>query len=108
MMQSRKRRKLEARGWRVGNAADFLGLSGEEAAFVELKLKLANRLKATRLKQHLSQEALAKRLNSSQSRVAKMESGDRSVSIDLLVKSLIELGVSNKEIGKTIADSRAA
>lgn len=106
-MQVSKRKKLEAKGWKVGSAADFLGLSGEEAAYVELKLKLGNRLKATRLKHHLSQAVLAKRLKSSQSRVAKMESGDRSVSIDLLVKALLELGLSHKEIGKTISNSKA-
>ena len=104
-MQTNKRKKLEAASWRIGSAADFLGLSEEEAAYVELKLKLGNCLKATRQKRHLSQEALAKRLKSSQSRVAKMESGDRSVSIDLLIKSLLELGVSNKMIGKTISNS---
>ncbi len=104
-MQTNKRKKLEAASWRIGSAADFLGLSKEEAAYVELKLKLGNCLKATRQKRHLSQEALAKRLKSSQSRVAKMESGDRSVSIDLLIKSLLELGVSNKMIGKTISNS---
>ena len=104
-MQTNKRKKLEAASWRIGSAADFLGLSKEEAAYVELKLKLGNCLKAIRQKRHLSQEALAKRLKSSQSRVAKMESGDRSVSIDLLIKSLLELGVSNKMIGKTISNS---
>lgn len=106
-MQENKRKKPESKGWKIGNAADFLGLSEEEAAYIELKLKLGNYLKTTRIKRHLSQEALAKRLKSSQSRVAKMESGDRSVSIDLLVKSLIELGVSNKEIGKTISNSQS-
>ena len=107
-MQANKRRKLEAKGWKVGNAEDFLGLSEEEAAYVDLKLRLGNLLRSTRLKRHLSQEALAKRLQSSQSRVAKMESGDRSVSIDLLVKSLLELGMSNREIGRTISGSKAA
>ena len=107
-MQANKRKRVEAKGWKVGSAADFLGLSEEEAAYIELKLKLGNCLKTTRLKRHLSQEALAKRLKSSQSRVAKMESGDRSVSIDLLVKSLLELGISSKEIGKTISNSEAA
>jgi len=107
-MQASKRKKLEAGGWKVGSATDFLGLSQEEAAYIELKLKLGNCLKTIRIKQHLSQAALARRLKSSQSRVAKMESGDRSVSIDLLVKSLLELGISNKEIGKTIANSQAA
>ena len=107
-MKAAKRKKLESKGWKVGSAADFLELSDEEAAYVELKLKLGTCLKSTRVKRHLTQEALAKRLKSSQSRIAKMETGDRSVSIDLLIKSLLELGVSNKEIGKTISNSKTA
>lgn len=104
-MKAAKRKKLESKGWKVGSAADFLGLSDEEAAYVELKLKLGNRLRKIRYQKHLTQKELANRLNSSQSRVAKMESGDRSVSIDLLVKSLIELGVTNKDIARAISNS---
>lgn len=105
-MKAVKRKKLEARGWKVGTAADFLGLPNEEAAYVELKLKLANGLKNFRIKQNLTQEALAKRIKSSQSRIAKMETGDRSVSIDLIIKSLLELGATNKDIAKTISGSK--
>lgn len=101
-MKAAKRKKLEANGWKVGSAADFLELSDEEAGYIELKLKLANRLKDARIQRHLTQEAFAKRIDSSQSRVAKMETGDRSVSIDLLVKSLLALGITNKDIGKIL------
>ena len=34
-MDKTKQKRLEAAGWRVGDAADFLGLTSEEAAFVE-------------------------------------------------------------------------
>jgi DNA-binding XRE family transcriptional regulator len=88
-MKALKRKRLAAKGWAVGTAREFLGLSGEEAAFVELKLALADGLKEQRLKRGLTQSQLALRLESSQSRVAKMESGDRSVSLDLLVRSLL-------------------
>lgn len=104
-MKSAKRNKLEANGWKVGSAADFLKLTNEEAAYIELKLKLANCLKAARTSRHLTQKEFAKRIDSSQSRVAKMETGDHSVSVDLLIKSLLALGVKNEEIGKTIANS---
>ncbi len=107
-MKAAKRKRLEALGWKVGNAADFLDLTDEEAAYIELKLKLANSLKNVRIKRHLTQQELAKRLNSSQSRVAKMETGDRSVTIDLLIKSLLVLGVNNKEIARTISSNKAA
>jgi DNA-binding XRE family transcriptional regulator len=104
-MRAGKKKRLMARGWAVGDARDFLGLSEEEAAFVELKLALADNLRQRRLKRGMTQTELAKRLESSQSRVAKMEAGDRSVSLDLLVRSLLTVGMTRRELAKVIASS---
>jgi DNA-binding XRE family transcriptional regulator len=104
-MKASKRRRLVARGWAVGDAREFLGLRPEEAAFVELKLALADHLKQQRLKRGMTQTQLAKRLESSQSRVAKMEAGDRSVSLDLLVRSLLTIGMTRRELAKALAAS---
>jgi predicted transcriptional regulator len=93
-MNTTKRKKLESKGWKIGSVREFLSLSPEEAAYIELKLILARNLQRRRRLMNLSQTALARRLKSSQSRVAKMESGDPSVSIDLLVRSLLALGIS--------------
>ena len=101
-MNAEKRKRLEAAGWRFGSAADFLGLTPEEEAYVELKLRLADTLEAKRKAEHLTQKALAARLKSSQSRVAFMEKGDPSVSVDLLVRGLFALGVTRKELAKAI------
>ena len=108
IMKAAKQKKLEAKGWKVGSAADFLELSEEEAAYIELKLKLAKNLKEVRTRRHLTQKEFAKRIDSSQSRVAKMETGDPSVSLDLLIKSLLALGVTNKDIGKVITNNNQA
>ena len=105
-MRRAKQTRLEKAGWRIGNAADFLGLSKEEAAFVELKLALARSLRQRRLRKGMTQVELAKHLHSSQSRVAKMEAAELSVSIDLLVRSLLALGVSRRELGRIIATPR--
>jgi predicted metal-binding transcription factor (methanogenesis marker protein 9) len=100
-MNKAKRKTLEKGGWKIGTVAQFLGLSKEEAAFVEVKLRLAKQLLDRRRTLKMSQVAVAKKIRSSQSRVAKMEAGDPSVSIDLLVRSLIALGgdVSGLERG---------
>jgi DNA-binding XRE family transcriptional regulator len=103
MMDSKKRKKLEAKGWIFGDASDFLDLSPEETQFIELKLALKDSLKAERLKQNITQVELAKMIGSSQSRVAKMEAGDPSVSVDLLLKALLTLGVTKKQLSKIIA-----
>ena len=105
MMRKGKKEKLEAKGWRFGTVQDFLGLSDEEAAYVELRLRLADSLRQRRQKRKLSQTDLAKLLRSSQSRVAKMEGGDPSVSIDLLVRSLLALGASSRDLARTISSA---
>ena len=106
-MDAIKRQRLEAAGWRVGDAADFLGLSPQEVAFIEIKLSLCKRLKQLRLNQNLSQESLAKKIHSSQSRVAKMEAGDPSVSIDLIIRTLLTMGVSREDLATDIADENS-
>lgn len=106
-MQGTKKKRLESAGWRVGTPAEFLDLTAEEAAFVELKLALADYLKVLRGQRGWTQMEAAKMLNSSQSRVAKMEAADPTVSVDLLVRALLALGASRKELGRVIA-SRAA
>ncbi len=102
-MNKYKRARLEKAGWKVGNAAEFLKLSPEEELYVEFKVALSRCLKEQRQKSRLTQEQLARRIKSSQSRIAKMEKGDPSVSIDLLVKSLLALGTPRREIVKAIA-----
>jgi DNA-binding XRE family transcriptional regulator len=98
-----KRTKLENKGWRIGSTEEFLGLSAEETAYIHMKLALSEKLKQRRQKKRMTQADLARLVHSSQSRVAKMEAGDPSVSIDLLVKSLLALGVSRKELGRSIS-----
>jgi len=102
-MQDNKRKKLEAAGWKVGSVDEFLGLTPEESAYIEMKLALSQTLRQRRLHNKLSQIELAKMVHSSQSRIAKMEAGDPSVSIDLIMKSLLALGASPKDVAKAIS-----
>ena len=102
-MQEAKRKKLEAHGWKAGTTSDFLGLTPEEEVFIEMKISLSQSLKKLRKHKHMSQVDFAKLIRSSQSRVAKMESGSASVSIDLLIKSLLALGASRKDLAKAIS-----
>ncbi len=107
-MREDKKRRLEAKGWKVGSAKEFLRLSDEESAYIDLKMRLADGLRDRRQRNHLSQVQLARRLRSSQSRIAKMESGDPSVSLDLLIRSLLALGISDRKLSRIISTSRAA
>lgn len=107
-MRKQKKKRLTAKGWTVGSVKEFLGLSNEESAYIELKIRLAAGLRQRRQKKGLSQLDLAGKLKSSQSRVAKMEAGDPSVSLDLLIRSLINLGASERELSQIISTPRAA
>jgi len=98
-----KRKALEKKGWKTGSASEFLELSDEELAVIELKLALGSALKQRRQKKRLTQSAFAKAIASSQSRVAKMEAGDPSVSLDLLVKSMLSLGATRRDVANAIA-----
>jgi ribosome-binding protein aMBF1 (putative translation factor) len=102
-MNAAKRRKLEAKGWRFMSADEFLGLTKEESAIVDMKLALADAVKAQRQKHNLSQVDLARRIKSSQSRVAKMEAGDPRVSLDLLVKAALAAGATKEDVVKALA-----
>lgn len=106
-MNKTKRAKLEAHGWRLGTATDFLDLTPEEAAFVETKLALSRSVRDRRTTRGLSQSALAKRLNSSQSRVAKIEAADPTVSIDLLLRALFALGAKPRDVASAIHKRRS-
>ncbi len=101
-MDSRKKRRLEADGWRFGTYADFLNLTEAEVALVELRASLAAALKARRVQLGVTQLELAKRLRSSQSRVAKMEAGNPTVSFELLMRALLVLGASRRELSAVI------
>jgi len=109
-MNATKLKRLRAAGWKVGSTKDFLKLSDEEAALVELKLSLAGALKQARQKRRLSQIDLAQRMGSSQSRVAKIEAGDPSVTIDLMVRAILATGATRRELQRafTVKEKTAA
>jgi len=107
-MRKAKKERLEKKGWKVGSADEFLELTPEESRYIDLKVRLSDSLRRRRKRRRLSQVQFAKLIKSSQSRVAKMEAGDPSVSIDLLIRSLLALGASNRELAKTISSSRSS
>lgn len=102
-MRDSKKKRLEHKGWKVGTADEFLDLTPEESAFLDLKLRLSESLRERRTRENLTQQQLAALIKSSQSRVAKMEAGDPTVSLDLLVKTLLALGATNRDLAKAIA-----
>ena len=100
MMDKKKQKKLEAAGWKVGNAEDFLELTQVESDYISLKIALSKHLKTRRQSLRLTQKDFAGMIHSSQSRVAKMEAGDPGVTLDLLVKSLLTLKTPKEDIEK--------
>jgi transcriptional regulator with XRE-family HTH domain len=101
-MNEGSRKRLEAAGARVTTVKEFLDLSDAEMTFIEMKIALAKKLRECRKAAALTQEQVAKRVGSSQSRVAKMEAGDPAVTMDLLVGALLKLGAKPQEVAATL------
>jgi hypothetical protein len=107
-MNQVNRRKLQRAGFKLGSVQDFLGLSNEEMALIDLKVHLVEILKSTRKSNRITQQGLARLIASSQSRVAKMEAGAPDISLDLICRALFSLGISRQTLGRMIASKRAA
>lgn len=107
-MKASKRRRLEAQGWKFGSAKDFLNLTDEDVEYIELHLSLAALLTKRRKSLSYTQTQVAALIGSSQSRVAKMEAGDPTVSVDLLIRTLLALGVNRKQVGRAIGAAASA
>jgi DNA-binding XRE family transcriptional regulator len=103
-MDAETQKRLEADGWVFGDTQSFLGLSDAEMAYIDLALNLADALKERRIKLGLTQAQAAERVGSSQSRMAKMEAGHPSVSVDRLIRALFALGVTLRELASLIED----
>ena len=89
-------------GWVEGSVQDFLGLSAAEIEYIETRRALSRQLRAERLRKHLTQTELAVALKTSQSRVAKMEQGDPTVSLDLLVQALFRIGKKWRDLAAVV------
>ncbi|MBC8450653.1 XRE family transcriptional regulator [bacterium] len=107
-MDRAKRKRLEAAGWKFETVEEFLNLTPDEARLIELRLALSKALKDERRRLRLTQVEAAKRLNTTQPRVSRMESGDPSVSLEAVFQSLFKLGATNKSLAKTIGTASAA
>ena len=90
-MDKRKQRALEAAGWRFGDIDELLGLTPDEMQMIELRVALCRTIHRLRAEQGMSQQQLAAKIESSQSRVAKLEVGV-GVSLDLMFRALFALG----------------
>ncbi len=101
-MKVSKKRRLETAGWKETSVKEFLNLSEADMQYIEIKLALSRRLRELREKRHLTQTKAATLLKTSQSRLARMEAGDPSVSLDLLVRGLFALGATREELAEAV------
>jgi predicted XRE-type DNA-binding protein len=91
-MNSRKRRSLEAAGWKLGDAADFLSMNEQEKQLLDARVELALAVRRQRLACNLSQKELGTILKTSQPRVAKIERAASDVSLDQLIRAFTAAG----------------
>jgi DNA-binding XRE family transcriptional regulator len=106
-MDKATRKALEEAGWKVGTVQEFLGLTEEENQIVELRVALALRVRERRRQLQLTQEQFAKRIGSSQSRVAKLESGSPEISLDLMFRGFFAVGGTLADLARPLSRRRA-
>ena len=104
-MKNSKRKKLERAGWRVAGVQELLDLTEAEVALIEMKCTLMQLVRDTRNDKNITQIALAELMQSSQSRVAKLEAESSDVSLDLIVRALFALGVTNRQLAEALLES---
>jgi ribosome-binding protein aMBF1 (putative translation factor) len=102
-LSKERKAKLQKAGFKVGTVQEFLGLSDAEMMIIDMRIALGKRIRTARERQHLTQTDLAKRIRSSQPRVAKIEAGEEGVSLDLMTKAALAVGMTRKQIAKAIA-----
>lgn len=98
-MRPKKQLALESAGFRIGDAEDFLELDKEERKLVELRVALSKTVRRLRERSGLTQQQLATKLRSSQSRIAKLEAASSDVSLDMLFRGLFTMGGEIDDIG---------
>ena len=91
-MKAAKRKLLEAAGWRIGDAADFLGMDEGERQLLDARVQLALAIRRQREAQQVSQKQLGTKLKTTQPRVAKIEQAAADVSLDQLVRAFAAAG----------------
>jgi hypothetical protein len=91
-MKQSKRKALEAAGWKIGDAADFLEMSPEERQLLDARVALALAVRRQRIASNLSQAELGRKLKTSQPRVVKIEHAAPDVSLDQLVRAFAAAG----------------
>jgi helix-turn-helix protein len=109
-VDAQKRAALEAAGWKIGDAADFLGLTEEEQQIIEFRLMVGRGVRRLRESHHLTQQQLAERIGSSQSRVAKIEAASNEVSLDLMLRGFFSAGGRLTDLipPRAVTESKAA
>ena len=89
------------KGWTQGSVRGLLGLNDDEVAIVEMRVRLAGKVRELRLARGLTQQELAERIQSTQPRIARMEQA--GASLEMLIRALFALGIDRKAIGRLLA-----
>ena len=96
-----KLKRVLEMGGRVTTVQEWLDLSDEEVALLDMKIELGKKLEALRRRKKLTQQEVAELLQTSQGRVSKMERGQAS--LDQLAWSLLVMGESRERIARVIS-----
>ena len=101
-MKATKKKALESAGYNMTNAAEWLGLSPQEDAIVNMRVNFAMEIERICKEQGITQKALAEKIGTRQSGVARMLNNPSKVTLDHLIRTLLALGTPSKRIASLI------
>ena len=102
MINTKKKKALESAGYKVTDAAEWLELSPEEEVIVNMRVNFAMEIERVCKERGITQQALAEKIGTRQSGVARMLNNPSKVTIDSLIKTLLALGTTSKRIAALI------
>ena len=97
-MDAERKKKREAADWKFGDYADFLDMTPEEKAVVEIRLAATREMERLRAENPISQEELARRMGTKQPNVSKLFKNPGKATLDTLFRALLALGSTPKKI----------
>ena len=101
-MKAKKKKALELAGYKMTDSVEWLELSPEEEAIVKIRVNFAMEIDRVCKERGITQQALAEKIGTRQSGVARMLNNPSKVTIDSLIKTLLVLGTPSKRIAALI------
>ena len=95
--------RMDAAGWKTVTIAEFLDLTPEDMAFIQVRRTFARAVRNRREVSGLSRTALAETLGLSETQIALMEGNASSISMDVMLRAFLAMGATQNDLAEALA-----